>query len=255
MEAKMALNASALSGELAETLAAATAALSNDLRVALPGIIQSFDAETVTCTIAPAIKGGQTASDGKVSSVSYPLLVDVPVVFPRGGGCTLTFPIKAGDECLVVFADRAIDFWWQNGGTQEPVNARQHSLADAFVIPGPQSQVRKIDAISTSAAQLRTDDGAAFIEVAAGHDITLVTTGKLSASAQGGTEITSPTIVLNGAVTINGPLAQGKGSAGGGASLRGPVVVDSQVTAGGISLTTHTHGGVQSGGSNTGGPQ
>ena len=251
----MALSTSALSGELTETLAATSAALSNDLRVALPGIIQTFDPETVTCTIAPAIKGMATASNGSISSINYPLLVDVPVVFPRGGGCTLTFPIKKGDECLVIFADRAIDFWWQSGGTQEPVNERQHSLSDAFVIPGPQSQAQKISGISTSAAQLRTDDGAAFIEVAAGHDITLTTPGKLTAKAEGGTEITSPTIVLNGAVTINGPLSQGKGTAGGNATLLGPVSVDTEVHAGGISLTTHTHSGVQSGSSSTGGPR
>lgn len=251
----MALTTPALSGQLAEVLAATTAALSNDLRVALPGIIHSFDPETVTCTVAPAIKGARMASDGSVNSVSYPLLVDVPVVFPRGGGCTLTFPVASGDECLLIFADRAIDFWWQSGNTQEPVNSRQHSLSDAFVIPGPQSQVKKISGISTTAAQLRSDDGAAFVEVAAAHDITLITPGKLMAKADGGIEITSPTIVLNGLVTINGPLNQGKGSAGGGASLLGPVTVDNDVSAGGISLKRHTHSGVQSGGGNTGGPQ
>jgi phage baseplate assembly protein gpV len=138
--------------------------------------------------------------------------VDVPVIFPRGGGCTLTFPVKAGDECLLIFADRCIDFWWQNGGVQKPVDLRMHDLSDAFAIVGPQSQAQKISGISTSAAQLRTDDGAAFVEVAVGH-ATVKTPGKLTASADGGTEITSPTIVLNGNVTINGNLSQGMGPA------------------------------------------
>lgn len=57
-------------------------------------------------------------------------------------------------------------------------------------------------------AQLRSDDGAAFVKVASGHDITVSTPGKLVASAHGGTEITSQTIVLNGAVTINGSLSR-----------------------------------------------
>jgi hypothetical protein len=48
-------------------------------------------------------------------------------------------------------------------------------------------------------------------EVAAGH-ATVKTPGKLTASADGGTEITSP-IVLNGNVTINGNLSQGMGPA------------------------------------------
>jgi len=215
----------------------------------MPGIIQSFDPDAVTCTVLPAIKG----KDGKESS-DLPLLVDVPVSFPRGGGVTLTFPVKAGDECELIFNDRCIDFWWQNGGVQEAVDPRQHDLSDAVAFVGIQSQAKKISGISTSAAQLRTDDGAAFIEVAAGHDITVSTTGKLTASAQGGTTITSPTITLNGNVTINGNLSQGMGSGGGSATMLGPVTVTNDVKAGGKSLTSHTHNGVQPGSGNSGAP-
>lgn len=228
----------------------------SNLRVALPGIIQSFDPETVTCVVQPAVKGYESDDSGKKSSLSLPLLVDIPVIFPRGGGVTLTFPIKAGDECLLMFADRCIDFWWQNGGIQEPVDSRMHDLSDAFAIVGPQSQAQKISGISTSAAQLRTDDGAAFIELDPGsHAVTVTTPGKLTASAQGGTEINSPEIVLNGNVTINGNLSQGMGDGGGTATMLGPVNVTNDVNAGGISLQTHKHGGVETGGGQTGGPQ
>lgn len=232
-----------------QTAQAIADSVSNQIRVAIPGIIQSFDPDEVTCTVLPAIKG----TDGN-ESVDLPLLVDVPVSFPRGGGVTLTFPIKPGDECELIFNDRCIDFWWQSGGVQEAVDLRQHDLSDAVAFVGIQSQAKKISNISTSAAQLRTDDGAAFIELATGHDITVETPGKLTASAQGGTEITSPTIVLNGAVTINGSLSQGMGPGGGTATMLGPVVVTNDVTAGGKSLETHTHSGVQTGSGNTGAP-
>ncbi|WP_347252901.1 Gp138 family membrane-puncturing spike protein [Leminorella grimontii] len=226
-----------------------TAAVSTQLRVAMPGIVQSFDADAVTCVVQPAIR----CSDG-LKPVNLPLLVDVPVSFQRGGGVTLTFPIAPGDECLVVFADRCIDFWWQSGGIQDPVDQRMHDIADAFAIVGPQSQVKKIGGISTTAAQLRTDDGAAFVEVSAGHDITVKTPGKLTATADGGTEITSPTIVLNGAVTINGPLVQGQGDAGGDAKMNGPLTVTQDVTAGGISQMKHRHTDVDPGDGTSGGP-
>ncbi|CAI0905835.1 Gp138 family membrane-puncturing spike protein [Serratia quinivorans] len=228
----------------------------SNLRVALPGIIQSFDPDAVTCVVQPAVKGYESDDAGKKSSLSLPLLVDVPVIFPRGGGVTLTFPVKAGDECLLVFSDRCIDFWWQNGGVQESVDSRMHDLSDAFAIVGPQSQAQKISGISTSAAQLRTDDGAAFIELDPGsHAVNVTTSGKLTASAQGGTEINSPEIVLNGNVTINGNLSQGMGDGGGTATMLGPVNVTNDVSAGGISLQTHKHGGVETGGGQTGGPQ
>ncbi|HGO4968707.1 Gp138 family membrane-puncturing spike protein [Klebsiella pneumoniae] len=225
------------------------------MRVSMPGIIQSFDPDAVTAVVQPAIKGAEQDESGAEVSVNLPLLVDVPVVFPRGGGCTLTFPVKAGDECLVIFADRCIDFWWQSGGIQEPVDERMHDLSDAFCIVGPQSQAKKIGGISTTAAQLRTDDGSAFIEVAAGHDVTVKTSGKLTASADGGTEITSPEIILNGNVTINGNLSQGMGESGGSATMHGPVTVTNDVTAGGKSLMTHTHGGVEHGNDSTGEPE
>lgn len=223
------------------------------LKVAMPGVIESFDPDSVTASVRPAIKGyeADAAEDGWIE---LPLLVDVPVIFPHGGGCTLTFPVSAGDECLLIFADRCIDFWWQNGGIQKPIDPRMHDLSDGFAIVGPQSQAHKISGISTTAAQLRTDDGAAFVEVAAGHAITVKTPGKLTASADGGTEITSPTIVFNGNVTINGNLSQGMGSSGGNATMLGPITVINDVKAGGKSLTSHTHSGVQTGSGNTGVP-
>ncbi|ELZ1063216.1 MULTISPECIES: Gp138 family membrane-puncturing spike protein [Enterobacteriaceae] len=194
---------------------------------ALPGVIRSFDPETVTCDVDIAItarmtKAGTMVEDFQYESVRHPILEDLPVVFPRGGGVTLTFPVKEGDECLIVFSSRSIDFWWQNGGVQERADGRVLDLSDAFVIPGPQSQARKISGISTSAAQLRTDDGSAFVEVAAGGAIT----------------ITSPQITLNGPVQVNGSITS-----------------TGDQTANGISQVNHTHGGVQSGGSNTGKPQ
>lgn len=239
----MPVNTSAQLGHESQTLEAHKAAIFSTLRVSMPGIIQSFDPDAITCTVQPAINGMRQNEQGELVSSQIPLLVDVPVVFPRGGGCTLTFPIKPGDECLLVFADRCIDFWWQNGGTQEPVDPRQHDLSDAFAIPGPMSQAQKISGISTSAAQLRTDDGAAFVELAAAHDITLVTPGKLTASAQGGTEITSPTITLSGDVTING-----------NASITGTLNTTGEITGGGVTLGSHTHKGVQTGSGNTGEP-
>lgn len=218
----MAISDKTRSGALAEVLASERKVLSEQMRVAMPGIIQSFDPDAVTALVQPAIRYIERDNDGNTSTQDYPLLVDVPVVFPRGGGCTLTFPVKEGDECLVIFADRCIDFWWQSGGIQEPVDGRMHDLSDAFCIVGPQSQAKKISGISTTAAQLRTDDGAAFIELAAGGAVT----------------ITSPQITINGPLQVNGEITS----------------TGDQV-AGGISQIGHTHGGVEPGGGSKGVPQ
>ncbi len=196
------------------------------LRVAMPGVIQSFDPENLTCVVEISVFSvkpeGKSVDRLDVDNVFYPLILDAPVIFPRGGGVTLTFPVKEGDECLVVFADRCIDFWWQNGNVQNGSRGRMHDYSDAFVIPGPQSQAKKISGISTTAAQLRTDDGSAFIEIASNGAVT----------------INSPQTIVNGPFHVNGDITS-----------------TGDQTAAGISQVNHTHGGVESGGSNTGKPE
>lgn len=80
-------------------------------RVASPGIIQSFDSTTQTVSVQLAIRE-KRYNDGEETWEDVPLLVDVPVVFPRAGGYLLTLPIAPGDECLVIFGDNCMDAWW-----------------------------------------------------------------------------------------------------------------------------------------------
>ena len=177
-------------------------------RVAMPGIIESFDADAQTVTVRCATRELLNL-DGDQSWVDIPPLVDVPIVFPRAGGYVLTMPIKPGDECLVVFADNCIDGWWQSGGVQNQIDFRRHDLSDAIAIPGMWSQPRVLPNYSTDSAQLRTEDGSAYIEL------------------KGGT-----INIVGSAVNIR---------AGGATVIEGK------------NFLAHTHGGVDSGPSNTGG--
>ncbi|EPG7943976.1 translation initiation factor IF-2 [Enterobacter ludwigii] len=249
----MAVSDQTRSGELAETFKSERETTKNQIRVALPGIVQSFDPDTVTAVVQPAIRSVETDNDGNRVTKNYPLLVDVPVIFPRGGGCTLTFPVKAGDECMVIFADRCIDFWWQNGGVQEPVDDRVHDLSDAFCIVGPQSQAQKISSISTGAAQLRSDDGSTFFELNP-------STQKIKIVAPGGLEVITPLADFSEKVTIHGLLSWMGGMVGSVVSgvaskITGAVEFIGTVKANNKSIDdNHTHSGVQTGSGNTGKP-
>lgn len=150
-----------------------------DVHVACPGIVESVDMNAKTVTVRPAIKAAVGKSDGSVESTELPLLVDVPIVFPSAGGFTLTFPIKKGDNCLVVFGDSCMDAWWQSGGVQEPVEFRQHDLSDSFAIFAPLNQTHEIPDISTENVQLRNDSGESFFEIDASGNITIATPGLL----------------------------------------------------------------------------
>ena len=98
-------------------------ASANKLRVAVPGIIESFDPGEQTVTVRVAIRE-KVLLDGDEKWVDIPLLLDVPIVIPRAGGYCLTLPVQKGDECLVVFGDMCIDAWWQSGGIQNQIDCR-----------------------------------------------------------------------------------------------------------------------------------
>lgn len=72
-------------------------------------------------------------------------------------------------------------------------------------------------------------------------DLDVETGGKTSFNSGGDMSFTAPNITLTGATEIDGPLIQGKGNAGGTASFLGPVAVDNDLTANGISVSGHTH--------------
>ena len=89
----------------------------SSLHCALPGTVETFDADTQTAVIRPAVKG-------------MPLLRGVPVFMPW------RFDVFPGDLCLVIFADRDIDAWLESGEPEDPASGRMHSLSDGFAFIG-----------------------------------------------------------------------------------------------------------------------
>lgn len=247
----MSVNPQSLAGGEQQAMKTLSDSIFSMLRVSLPGIVESYDPIANTCTVQPAITGQVADAAGNFKSAPLPLLVDVPVVFPRGGGCTITFPVKTGDECLVVFSDRCIDFWWQSGGVQEPVDPRQHDLSDAFAIIGPQSQAKKISGISTTAAQFRSDDGSTYFEINPA-------TKKIKLVAPGGFDVVAPESNFSAKVTIAGLLTWAGGmvgsiTSGTAAKITGAIEFFGTLKSNGKDISDqHTHNGVQSGSSNSG---
>ncbi len=135
------------------------------IRCNMPGIIDSYDATQQTVNVRPAVRECLVDAQGREKWTEIPLLLDVPVCWPRAGGYVLTLPIQPGDECLVCFGDACIDAWWQNGGVQNQIDIRRHDLSDAFAILGPWSQPRRVSNYSANSCQLRNEEGTAYIEI------------------------------------------------------------------------------------------
>lgn len=119
----------------AESLRLFGESLAAGIRASLPGIIRSYDKTTQTAVIQPAVM--ETLDK---TAQPLPLLQDVPVFFMGGAGHAVTTKVSPGDECLVVFADTAIDAWAKSGGIQPAVTPRRHSLSDGFALVGFRSR-------------------------------------------------------------------------------------------------------------------
>lgn len=177
------------------------------LWTALPGIIRGIDRTNGTVSVEPTIQAKFTDQDGSVRWISIPLLVDVPIVYPSGGGFTLTFPIADGDECLVVFSSRCIDAWWDSGKVAIQSDVRMHDLSDGFALVGPRSRPNALSpVISGSAVELRNEDKTSYISINNAGSVRVDTTGDVEVFANGAARVTAPTILLAGAVTVTGSL-------------------------------------------------
>lgn len=224
------------------------------LWTALPGIVQSFDPVAMTVSVQPAVMGSVKGEGGHVQNQAMPLLVDVPVVFPCGGGFSLTYPIKPGDEALVVFSSRCIDGWWQGGEAVPPPDSRMHDLSDGIAIVGPRSQAGKLDPpVDPENVQLRMDDGKASLTIKPDQtvdmrneqaSVVMSPAGEITLEASASLLIKAPQITIEGNLTTTGS-GGGAGviSMRGKASLDGTLDASGDITAESKSVAHHTHPG------------
>lgn len=115
-----------------------------DLHTALPGRVRSYDATTQTADIEPMIKRGVPTGgeEDEVVLETLPVLPSVPVLFPSGGQCFVTFPLTVGDPVLLVFSERDTSQFRATGAVSDPGVPTMHGLSGAVAIPcafGPRS--------------------------------------------------------------------------------------------------------------------
>lgn len=148
-----------------EGFRAAWAGIRAHMWTALPVFFSQDSADGHTGTLQPAVKRPDDDTSFATTTFSdLTILPTAPIHHPGGGGITSTFPSKAGDEGIAIFASRSIDGWHQSGGVQQPIFNRLHSLSDAMVIPGLRSDPRKLHQVSQVSGQTRTDDKRSVID-------------------------------------------------------------------------------------------
>jgi hypothetical protein len=111
-----------------------------------PATVVSYDRTTQTCDARLLVwpQGG----------VAPPDIRQVPVLFPRGAGVSITWELSPGDEILLVPCEADTSAWFARGVSGQAPTARKSSFADAFAIPGIGSAVTKLGAAALAANAL-----------------------------------------------------------------------------------------------------
>lgn len=197
----------------------------------IPGIINKVPGSNggkMTVDVQPALNGRTTDINGGESFLQMPVVLDCPILFPGGGGVTLTFPLKVGGECAIFFSARAIDNWWASGQVSDTHSYRMHSLSDGFCMPGVLSNPNAF-AYDPNVAALTSNDQQTFVKLDPAGKLVTVT-------ATGGINLNGATIDQNG--NIHTPTAiTATGNITSSATVQGLEVKNSV----GTTLTHHVH--------------
>lgn len=212
-----------------------------DVHISMPAKIVNYDHTLRKATVQPAIN--QRYNDGEV--VEFPLIHNVPVIQPSSGGAFIHLPVKQGDNVLLVFSEKSLEEWLQNGKIVTPDDPRQNDLTDAIAITG----------LSPFIASGVANNEDVIISYK-GSTISIKPDSTIEAE-------TGTANIIADEVNISGNL-----NVGGNVTVVGNVDADGKLTAnavesvteiksltaliGGKDFATHLHSGVQSGGSNTG---
>ena len=194
---------------------------------------------TKTVTAQPLI----CQVDANGNALPSPKLVEIPHYRVQAGTGALVVNPHVGDIGVFVCAKRDISKI-KNGVTdpQTPASFRSFDLADSIMIATIHTE--------TASTYIYIDPDNGTIEIKAPTSLT-VNTATATINASGSTSINSPETTINGHVTIKGGLSV---SGGEGAQVDGSISASGDITSGNISLQSHVHSGVTSGGSNTGTP-
>lgn len=198
------------------------------------GLVEGVSDGGNVVSVKPMVDGYTGAGDRIPKTTIY----GVPVWRLQRGSSAVIMPPVKGDIGLIAICDRDISAVKAARVPSLPGSNRNHSYGDAIYLGGvlnadPSQYVKfsdgGIDIVSPLVVQVN------------GSSVTVNAEEKISLNAP--------------IIEANGQLTQGSGSNAGDATFGGSITATGEVTAKGIELSTHKHGGVESGDSTTEGPQ
>ncbi len=107
-----------------------------DVHTGIPGRIETYDASKLQASVQIEVRQARYDENGDRVPDRLPVVCNVPVIFSGGGGSRLTFPVKRGDQCWLMFSEASLDRWGERGGDVDPVYDRRHHIASAVCLVG-----------------------------------------------------------------------------------------------------------------------
>jgi len=184
--------------------------------------------------VQPMIHG----TDGTGALIERGIIYNAPVFRLQRGSSALIMDPIVGDIGWIACCDEDIRTAKKTSAPALPASARSHSYGDAIYMGG------LLNAAPTQYMKF-ADDGIDIVSPL----VINVNGNIISLNAEAKISLNSPVI------EANGQLTQGAGSYAGNATFGGSVTATGEVQGNGIKLSTHVHGGVESGNANTQGPQ
>jgi hypothetical protein len=131
-----------------------------DIETAGVGYVVSYDSATRTANIQQGTRRPLARENGEIVNIDRNVLQSIPVMFPGGGGCSVTWPIEPGDSGLLVCLRYSAQAWRAGDGTT-PGNAgdlRPHHESNAVFFPGWKPDATPIVGSSQPAFVIEADE-------------------------------------------------------------------------------------------------
>lgn len=121
---------------LPAVLRAALDARMVDVHTGIPGHVETYDASKLRASVQIEVRQARYDEAGERVPDRLPVVCNVPVLFVGGGGSRLTFPVKRGDQCWLMFCEASLDRWGERGGDVDPEFDRRHHISSAVCLVG-----------------------------------------------------------------------------------------------------------------------
>ena len=134
------------------------------IHTCMPGTVTAFtDRGTPQVSVRPGFK---RLKEGADVAEDLPIIENVPVVYPGGSDYMIVFDLPVDSPVLLVFTERSIGSWMQQGGSADPALDHMFDLSDAIAIPGliPHPSELPTDVIEDG-IEIRNRDGDVYIKI------------------------------------------------------------------------------------------